>query len=65
MRSGLKRRSYFVDEHAVRRVKKILGVATDAEAIRLAVDRIAEMERFWKLMEGSRAKLAPGSIARP
>jgi hypothetical protein len=65
MSLGLKRKSYFVDEQAIRRAKRILGVATDAEVVRLAVERIAEMERFWKLMESTRGKLPPGSIDRP
>lgn len=65
MSSTLKRKSYFVDERAIRRAKRVLGVATDAEVIRVAVDRVAEMERFWKFMQGTRKKLKPGSFERP
>jgi hypothetical protein len=43
MSSTLKRKSYFVDERAIRRAKRVLGVATEAEVIRIAVDRVAEM----------------------
>jgi hypothetical protein len=43
----------------------VLGASTDAEVVRLAVERVAEMERFWKMMRGTRNKLAPGSIERP
>ena len=65
MPSKLKRKSYFVDESAIRRAKRVLGVATDAEVIRLSVERVAEMGRFWKLMEDTRGKLPRGSIREP
>jgi hypothetical protein len=35
VRGNLKRKAFFVDERAVRRARKALAVATDAEAIRL------------------------------
>ena len=59
---ALKRRSYFVDTRAVRRAKRALGVATEAEAIRVSVQRIAEMEEFWRFLRKSRATLTPGSF---
>lgn len=65
MSSGLKRKSYFVDEQAIQRAKRILGVSTDAEVVRLAVERITEMERSWKLMHSTRGKIEPGSFERP
>jgi hypothetical protein len=43
----LKRKSYFVDEHALKRAKKALGVKTKAEAIRLSVER----SRTWRSLE--------------
>jgi len=58
----LTRKSFFVDERALRRAKKLLGVATDAEVIRVSVDRIAEMEKFWRFMRRSRGSLRPGSF---
>lgn len=61
----LKRKSFFVDERALRRAKKVLKVATDAEVVRTAVERIAEMEAFWRLMKDSRATLRPGSVKAP
>ncbi len=64
-RSNLKRKSYFVDEGAVRRARNALGVATDSEAVRLAVEHVAEMEEFWAFMERSRGKLGPDGIRRP
>ena len=63
--AGLKRKSFFVDEHALRRAKKVLGVATDAEVVRLSVARIAEMEAFWQFMKNSRRTLKPGSLRAP
>ena len=50
-RVKLKRKSYFVDERALNRAKKALGVKTEAEVIRLSVERVAEMEEFWKFMK--------------
>lgn len=61
----LKRKSFFVDEVALQRAKKVLGAKTDAEVIRLAVDRIAEMEAFWRFMNKTRGTLRPGSIEAP
>ena len=59
---NLKRKAFFVDEGALRRAKKALGVSTDAEAVRLSVERVAEMERFWRLMQRTRARATPGSF---
>jgi hypothetical protein len=61
----LKRRSFFVDAGALHRAKKALGVKTNAEAIRMSVERIAEMEEFWKFMKKSRHTLQPGSLEEP
>jgi len=58
----LKRKSFFVNERALRRAKKALGVATDAQAVRVSVERIAEMEKFWHFMKSSRQALKPGSL---
>jgi hypothetical protein len=48
----LKRKSYFVDEHALKRAKKALGVKTKAEAIRLSVEQ-SRLEEFWKFMKNA------------
>ncbi|MBI3767605.1 MAG: hypothetical protein HY271_03800 [Deltaproteobacteria bacterium] len=61
-RSNLKRKTFFVDEKAVRRARKLLGAATDAEAIRTSLERVAEMEDFWRFMKRTRHSLKPGSI---
>jgi hypothetical protein len=62
---ALTRKSFFVDERALRRAKKLLGVTTDAGVVRASVDRIAEMEEFWRLMKNSRRILKPGSVKTP
>jgi Arc/MetJ family transcription regulator len=59
------RRSFFVDEMAIRRARRALGVPTNAEAVRLAVERVVEMEAFWQFMTRSRASLKRASIERP
>jgi len=63
--SKLKRKSFFVDETTLHRAKKALGARTNAEVIRLSVERIAEMEEFWEFMKKSRRTLQPGSLERP
>ena len=63
-RAKLKRKSFFVDERALNRAKKALKVKTDAEVIRVSVERIAEMEEFWEFMQKSRRTLRPRSIER-
>ena len=60
----LKRKSYFVDERAIARAQKALGVKTGAEVIRLSVERVAEMEEFWQFMNKSRRTLKPGSVEK-
>jgi hypothetical protein len=54
-----------VDDQAVRRARKALGVGTDSEAVRVAVERVAEMEEFWRFMRKSRGALKPGSFRAP
>jgi hypothetical protein len=64
-KAKLKRKSFFVDERALQRARKALGAKTDAEVVRLSVERIAEMEAFWQFMKSSRRTLSPGSIEVP
>jgi hypothetical protein len=59
------RKSFFVDSKAIEQARKALGAGTNAEAVRLAVDRVVEMEKFWRFMTGTRAGLKPGSIEAP
>jgi hypothetical protein len=59
---SLTRKSFFIDAAALRRAKRALRVRTDAEAVRLSLERVAEMDKFWRFMEKSRATLKRGSI---
>ncbi len=61
----LKRKAFFVDERVLREARTALGVESDAEAVRISVERIAEMEAFWQFMKNNRRTLAVGSIGRP
>ena len=64
-KARLKRKSFFVDEVALQRARKVLGAKTDAEVIRLSVERVAEMEVFWRFMDKSRGALRPDSVEVP
>ena len=65
MGAKLKRKSFFIDEGKLRQAKKALGAKTDAEVVRLSVERVAEMEEFWEFMKKSRQTLKPGSLETP
>ena len=62
--SGLKRKSYFVDERTLSRAKKAPRVKTEAEVIRSSVERVVEMEEFWELMKKTRRPLKLGSVEK-
>jgi hypothetical protein len=62
---ALKRKSFFIDERTFRRAKKALRVTTDAEVVRVSIERIAEMEGFWRFMKNSRRTLKPGDMRKP
>jgi hypothetical protein len=59
------RKSFFVDAQAIGRARKVLRAGTDAETVRLAVERVVEMEKFWRFMACARGSLKPGSIEAP
>ena len=63
--AALTRKSFFIDPAALRRAKKVLRVRTDAEAVRLSLERLTEMDKFWRFMSKSRAILKPGSVEKP
>jgi hypothetical protein len=60
--STLRRKSFYIDPDTLRRAKRVLRVRTDAEAIRLSLERVAEMEKFWQFMAKSRGILKRGSL---
>ena len=59
------RKSFFVDARAIDRARKLLGAGTRAETVRLAVERVVEMETFWRFMAATRGRLEPGSVEVP
>jgi hypothetical protein len=61
-RATLKRKAFFVDEKALKRAQKALGVSTESEAVRAAVQWIAEMDAFWTFMDRTRKSLPRGSF---
>ncbi len=61
-RARLKRTSLFIDPSALARARRALGAVSDAEAVRLSIERVADMERFWRFMARSRRSLRPGSF---
>ena len=65
MGAKLKRKSFFIKEGKLRQAKKALGAKTDAEVVRLSVERVTEMEEFWEFMKKSRQSLKPGSLETP
>ncbi len=58
----LRRTSLFIDPASLARARRALGAASDAEAVRLSLERVAEMERFWRFMARSRGSVRPGSF---
>jgi hypothetical protein len=60
--AALKRKSFFVDEAALKRARRALSAESDADAVRLSLERVAEMEVFWRFMKSSRKSLRPGSF---
>ena len=64
-RTGLKRKAFFVDERVLRRAMKATGSSTEAEVVRAALERVVEMEEFWRFMKESRGVLPRGSFSEP
>ena len=60
----LKRKSFFVDEKQVREARRVLGAATDAEAVRLSLQEVVRMKDLWRFMERTRGRLPAGSFDR-
>lgn len=60
----LRRKSFFIDARPLRLARKALGVSTDAEAVRLSLERVAEMAEFWNFMRRTKDVLARGSFPK-
>ena len=61
----LVRRSFFVSTPILRRARRALGAASDGETVRLSLERIAEMDAFWRFMSKSGKRLRAGSFEKP
>ena len=61
----LTRKAFFVDPRSLGRARRALRVRSDAEAVRLSLDRVVEMDAFWRFMARSRASLKPRSVEAP
>lgn len=57
------RKSYFVDTDMVKKAMKLLGTNSEAEAIRISVQRTVEMATFWKFMDRTSHSLKKGSFS--
>jgi hypothetical protein len=46
----------------LRKARRALGAKSDSEAVRASMERIVEMEEFWKYMETTRRSVESGSF---
>ena len=60
--TSLVRKSFFVDPEMLRRTAKLLGVRSEAEAIRKVIAQFVEQERFWKMMDKTAGAVRKGSF---
>jgi len=65
MKARLKRKSFFVDETDLKRLRHELGAATDAEAVREAIREVGRMRSLWRFMQRSGGSLPKGSFSEP
>jgi len=59
------RKSFYVDEQLLRRAKKVLGLRSEGEVVRVSMERALAMEEFWKFMKETKGVLEPGSVESP
>ena len=58
------RKGFYVEPQLIKRAKRLLGLRTEAEVVRVSVRRVVEMEEFWRLMDKTAGILKPGSFQR-
>ena len=46
--AALERKAFFVEPKTLKSARRILGARSDSEAVRLALDRVKEIEESWK-----------------
>lgn len=63
--ASLTRKSFFIDTRTLRRAKRALRARTDAEAVRMSLERVNEMDAFWRFMTKSRGSVPSGSFDAP
>ena len=51
MKTNLKRKNYYLDENKIRRVRSILGVKTETEAIDAALNLVIFRKQILKSLE--------------
>ena len=61
----LTRKAFYVDERLLRRAKKVLGLRSEGEVVRVSMERALAMEEFWKFMKETKGVLEPGSLENP
>lgn len=58
------RRAFYVEPRMIARAKRLLGVKTDAEVVRTSIERMVEMEEFWRFLDRTRGSVKPHSFTR-
>jgi hypothetical protein len=61
----LTRKAFYVDERLLRRAKKVLGLRSEGEVVRVSMERALAMEEFWKFMKETKGVLEPGRLESP
>jgi hypothetical protein len=61
----LTRKAFYVDERLLRRAKKVLGLRSEGEVVRVSMERVLAMEEFWQFMRETKGVLEPGSLESP
>ncbi len=56
------RKAFFVEPRKIKQAKRLLGLRTDAEVIRESIERVVEMEEFWRFMDKTKGRLKPESF---
>lgn len=58
--SHMVRKSYFVDPKIMSQVAKLMGVKSEAEALRKMAHEFLQQERFWRWMKKSAGSAKKG-----
>lgn len=59
--AGLQRKNFIVDDHKIKRLRKILAAPSESEAVRVAVDRALNAEEAIGALERLRKRGTWGS----